>query len=237
MLIGFHFAMPKVLPLSVAITLGAIAAATAPAATLMVVKQYKAKGPVTSILLPVVALDDAVGLVLFAISFGVARSLESGSVNILSVVLEPALEVIGSLALGALMGFLFNLTERVFHSRSKRMAVSVTFVLLTVALSKIEIPIAASSESRVIREKGIYNVTMTIPGLNYVTTMSIIRDRLSQSIDMLVSGCKSCIIQQVVVESVVTFYKLLLRVHEDRQDHLRVVIFVMNPKHLQQLAP
>ena len=141
-LIGFHFAMPKVLPLSVAITLGAIAAATAPAATLMVVKQYKAKGPVTSMLLPVVALDDAVGLVLFAISFGVARSLESGSVNILSVVLEPALEVIGSLALGALMGFLFNLTERVFHSRSKRMAVSVTFVLLTVALSKIEIPIA-----------------------------------------------------------------------------------------------
>ena len=140
-LIGLHFAMPKVLPLPVAITLGAIAAATAPAATLMVVKQYKAKGPVTSMLLPVVALDDAVGLVLFAISFGVAKSLESGSVNILSVVVEPILEVIASLGLGALMGFLFNLTERVFHSRSKRMAVSVTFVLLTVALSKIEIPI------------------------------------------------------------------------------------------------
>ena len=140
-LIGLHFVMGDVLPLPVAITLGAVAAATAPAATLMVVKQYKAKGPVTSMLLPVVALDDAVGLVLFAISFGVARSLESGSVNILSVVLEPVLEVIASLALGALMGFLFNLTERVFHSRSKRMAVSVTFVLLTVALSKIEIPI------------------------------------------------------------------------------------------------
>jgi len=141
-LIGLHFVMGDVLPLPVAITLGAIAAATAPAATLMVVKQYKAKGPVTSMLLPVVALDDAVGLVLFAISFGVARSLESGSVNILSVVVEPILEVVGSLALGALMGFLFNLTERVFHSRSKRMAVSVTFVLLTVALAKIEIPIA-----------------------------------------------------------------------------------------------
>ena len=141
-LIGLHFVMGDVLPLPVAITLGAIAAATAPAATLMVVKQYKAKGSVTSMLLPVVALDDAVGLVLFAISFGVARSLESGSVNILSVVVEPILEVVGSLALGALMGFLFNLTERVFHSRSKRMAVSVTFVLLTVALAKIEIPIA-----------------------------------------------------------------------------------------------
>ena len=140
-LIGLHFAMPKARPLPAAITLGAIAAATAPAATLMVVKQYKAKGPVTSTLLPVVALDDAVGLVLFAISFGVARSIESGSVNVLSVVLEPALEVIASLALGAIMGFLFNLTERVFHSRSKRMAVSVTFVLLTVALSKVEIPL------------------------------------------------------------------------------------------------
>ena len=140
-LIGLHFAMPNVLPIPVAITLGAIAAATAPAATLMVVKQYKAKGPVTSILLPVVAIDDAVGLVLFAISFGIARSLESGSVNILSVVIEPILEVVASLALGAIMGFLFNLTERVFHSRSKRMAVSVTFVLFTVALSKIEIPI------------------------------------------------------------------------------------------------
>ena len=140
-LIGLHFAFPDVLPLSAAITLGAIAAATAPAATLMVVKQYKAKGPVTSTLLPVVALDDAVGLILFAISFGIARSVETGSVNVLSVVLEPALEIIASLILGAVMGFLFDLTERVFHSRSKRMAVSVTFVLLTVALSKIEIPI------------------------------------------------------------------------------------------------
>ena len=137
-LIGLHFAMPHVLPLSVAVTLGAIASATAPAATLMVVKQYKAKGPVTSMLLPVVALDDAVGLVLFAISFGVARSLESGTTSILSIVLEPVLEVVLSLALGAVMGYLFNLTERIFHSRSKRMAVSVTFVLLTVALSMIE---------------------------------------------------------------------------------------------------
>ena len=143
-LIALHYA--NMIPLSAAITLGAIASATAPAATLMVVKQYKAKGAVTSTLLPVVALDDAVGLVIFAISFGIARSVESGSVNRISVVLEPALEVIASLALGTIMGFLFNLTERVFHSRSKRMAVSVTFVLLTVALSKITIPIAEGVE-------------------------------------------------------------------------------------------
>ena len=134
-LIGLHFAMPDKLSLSAAIVLGAVATATAPAATLMVVKQYKAKGPVTDILLPVVALDDAVGLVVFAVSFGVAKSINAGSVDLLSVVLEPLLEVVLSLALGFVMGLLFTLCERYFHSRSKRMAVSVTFVMMTVAIS------------------------------------------------------------------------------------------------------
>lgn len=81
-LILLHFAMPDKLSLSSALVLGAIASATAPAATLMVVKQYKAKGPVTDILLPVVALDDAVGLVLFAISFGVAKAIKIATTEI-----------------------------------------------------------------------------------------------------------------------------------------------------------
>ena len=137
-LIGLHFLKPDLLPLPAAIVLGAVASATAPAATLMVVRQYKAKGPLTDILLPIVALDDAVGLVLFAVSFGIAKALISGQVDLLSVVLEPILEVVLSLILGAVMGFLFHFSERFFHSRSKRMAMSVTFVLLTVALSMIE---------------------------------------------------------------------------------------------------
>ena len=137
-LIGLHFLMPDVLTLEAAIVLGAVASATAPAATLMVVRQYKAKGPVTDILLPIVALDDAVGLVLFAVSFGVAKALISGHVDLLSVVLEPIVEVVGSLILGAVMGFLFHFCERFFHSRSKRMAMSVAFVLLTVSLSMVE---------------------------------------------------------------------------------------------------
>jgi len=141
-LIGLHFAMPDKLSLSAAIVLGAIATATAPAATLMVVRQYKAKGPLTDILLPVVALDDAVGLVVFAISFGVAKALNAGAVSILSMVLEPILEVVLSLLLGFVMGLLFTFCERFFHSRSKRLAMSVTFVLLTVALSMIEFEIA-----------------------------------------------------------------------------------------------
>ncbi len=134
-LIGLHFLMPDKLTLPAAIVLGAVATATAPAATLMVVKQYKAKGPVTDILLPVVALDDAVGLVVFAISFGVAKSLSTGAVDLLSVLLEPLLEVILSLLLGFIMGNLFTFCEKFFHSRSKRMAVSVTFVMMTVAIS------------------------------------------------------------------------------------------------------
>ena len=137
-LVILHLCMPDKLSLSAAIVLGAVATATAPAATLMVVKQYKAKGPVTEILLPVVALDDAVGLVVFAISFGIAKSISTGSVDILSVVLEPILEVVLSLVLGFVMGLLFTLCERFFHSRSKRMAMSVTFVFLTVAISSLK---------------------------------------------------------------------------------------------------
>ena len=137
-LIGMHFIMPDKLSLPSAIVLGAIASATAPAATLMVVRQYKAKGPLTDILLPIVALDDAVGLVLFAISFGVAKALIAGHVDIIGVIFEPILEVALSLLLGALMGFLFTYCERFFHSRSKRLSISVAFVFLTVAISMLE---------------------------------------------------------------------------------------------------
>lgn len=140
-LIGLHFLMPDKLSLSAAIVLASVATATAPAATLMVVKQYKAKGPVTDILLPVVALDDAVGLVVFAVSFGIAKSISLGKVDVLSVILEPLLEVVLSLGLGFISGLLFTLCERYFHSRSKRMAVSVTFVMMTVAVSCLKFDI------------------------------------------------------------------------------------------------
>ena len=140
-LIALHFAMPNTLSIPAAIVLASVATATAPAATLMVVKQYKAKGPVTDVLLPVVALDDAVGLVVFAISFGIARSMRTAGVSPLSIILEPLLEIVLSLLLGFVMGLLFTLCERYFHSRSKRMAVSVTFVMLTVALSGLKFEI------------------------------------------------------------------------------------------------
>ena len=140
-LIGIHFMMPDKLPLPAAIILGAVASATAPAATLMVVRQYKAKGPLTSLLLPIVALDDAVGLILFAVSFGIAKAYGAGSVDAVSVIVEPLVEVFASLLLGLIMGLAFSFFEKFFHSKSKRLTMSVTFVFLTVAFSMLEFEI------------------------------------------------------------------------------------------------
>lgn len=137
-LIGIHLWRPEMISLASALTLGAIAAATAPAATLMVVRQYKADGPLTRLLLLVVAIDDAVGLVLFAVSFGVASALTSGTISVVSVVVEPFLEILLSLILGALMGLLLNQLEKYFHSRSKRLSISVGCVALAVAVSSTE---------------------------------------------------------------------------------------------------
>ena len=142
-LLGIHLLMPDKLSASQAITLGAIATATAPAATLMVVKQYKAKGELTSLLLPVVALDDAVGLVVFAVSFGIARTLQSGTVDLISILLNPTLEIILSLALGALLGWVLTQLEKLFHSNTNRLNLIIAFVLGTVALSMLEFHIGS----------------------------------------------------------------------------------------------
>ncbi len=140
-LIALHLAFPSMLSLPAAITLGAIASATAPAATLMVVRQYKADGPLTRLLMLVVAIDDAVGLLLFSISFGIASALENDAVSVIGVVVEPLLEIVLSLGLGALMGILLDQLEHFFHSGSKRLALSVAFVLLTVGLSTLKFQI------------------------------------------------------------------------------------------------
>ena len=141
-LIGLHFVLgPEKLPLPVAITLGAIATATAPAATLMVVRQYKAKGPLTDLLLPIVALDDAVGLVVFAVSFGVAQAMQGGALNVVSVVVNPLLEIVCSLVLGAAMGSLLTLLEKLFFSNKNRLSLTIAFVMMTIALSTLEIPL------------------------------------------------------------------------------------------------
>ena len=139
-LIGLHFILgPDKLPLPVAICLGAIASATAPAATLMVVRQYKAEGKLTDLLLPIVALDDAVGLIIFAVSFGIAKSVANGeAMTVVSILVNPLMEIVVSLLLGAILGVLFSLAEKYFKSNSKRLSLAVTVVILAVALSKIK---------------------------------------------------------------------------------------------------
>lgn len=142
-LVALHFCFPNIISIPCAITLGAIASATAPAATLMVVRQYKADGPLTRLLMLVVAIDDAVGLLLFSVSFGIATALANGQVNVMAVVVEPIIEIVLSLLLGGIMGWMLDCVERFFHSRSKRMTISVAFVLLAVGISMIKFQVGS----------------------------------------------------------------------------------------------
>ena len=138
-LFAVHLIMPDKLSLAQVLTLGAIATATAPAATLMVVRQYKANGPLTKLLLPIVALDDAVGLIVFAVSFGIAKSLVSGSVDLISIIVNPLIEIVASLALGALMGYLLTQLERMFNSNTNRLNMTIAQVFLAASISMIKI--------------------------------------------------------------------------------------------------
>lgn len=124
------------LPIAVILTLGAIACATAPAATLMVIKQYKAHGPVVDTLIPVVAFDDAVALIAFSVLFSISKSLVTAtSLSFVGVIIVPLIEIVASLALGALLGFLISLGCRFFKSRANRMIMVIASILVVVGLS------------------------------------------------------------------------------------------------------
>ena len=140
-LFAVHMMMPDKLTVAQAITLGAIATATAPAATLMVVRQYKANGPLTKLLLPIVALDDAVGLIVFAVSFGIAKTLVSGTIDLVSIIVNPLIEIVCSLLLGATMGWLLTQLEKMFNSNTNRLNMTTAFVFMTVALSTFKFEI------------------------------------------------------------------------------------------------
>lgn len=120
------------------LVLGAIAAATAPAATLMVVRQYKAKGPVTETLLPVVAIDDAAALMCFGISVAVASAISfHGQVSMLTTLLDPVIEIVGALIVGALLGFIFKLLVKWFTGRGNRLAITYALVLLCIGVADL----------------------------------------------------------------------------------------------------
>ena len=141
-LYGLHYILlattgKDILPIPAVLILSAIATATAPAATLMVVRQYKAKGPLTNLLLPIVALDDAVGLVIFAVMFGVAKAVGGGDPSILSIVVEPLVEIVASLLVGAILGYVLSKLEKLFHSNSNRLSLVITFIFVTVAITEL----------------------------------------------------------------------------------------------------
>lgn len=138
-LLCLHALRPDLLTVPAAITLGAIATATAPAATLMVVRQYKADGPLTKLLLPIVALDDAVGLVVFAVSFGIAEAISSGAADVFTVLVDPLVEIAASLLLGTAAGYGLSFLEKYFRSNTNRLAMTISFVFLTVALSMVTV--------------------------------------------------------------------------------------------------
>ncbi len=138
-----HLAMPDKLTLAQVLTLGAIATATAPAATLMVVRQYKAKGPLTNLLLPIVALDDAVGLIVFAVCFGISKTLVSGTVDIISIIVNPILEIVCSILLGAVMGWILTQLEKLFNSNTNRLNMTIALVAFATALSSLSFDVGA----------------------------------------------------------------------------------------------
>lgn len=129
---------PEMLSIPLILLLSAVAAATDPAATIIVIRQYKAKGPVTDTLLPVVAFDDAVGLMIFSICFALAKVFATGSsVSVTTTFLEPLLEIFLSLLIGAGLGFLLSLTIKFFKSRANRLCLMIVFVFAGIAVCQI----------------------------------------------------------------------------------------------------
>ena len=92
----------------------------------------------TDLLLPIVALDDAVGLVVFSVSFGIAQAIAGGTLDIVSVIIDPLLEIVFSLILGAIMGTLLTVLEKLFFSNSNRLSLTISFVIMTIAMASRE---------------------------------------------------------------------------------------------------
>lgn len=125
--------------LSLAIVLGAIAAATAPAATVMVIKQYKAKGPLTDTLLSVVAVDDAIALILFGFAAAIAQTLlgTNASINLLMGILMPIFEIVLALIIGAVVGIALKYVLKMYSTRGARLSILIGGVFLITGLSTL----------------------------------------------------------------------------------------------------
>lgn len=123
--------------LSFSLVLGSIAAATAPAATVMVIQQYKAKGPVTETLLSVVAIDDAVALILFGICVAISEMLTMPSTNVFSLIISPIIEIAGAIVVGFVLGLILTYTLKWFKKDGNRTSLISGFVLFGVGIASM----------------------------------------------------------------------------------------------------
>ena len=134
-LLAAHYIAPEHVSLELVLTLSAIASATAPAATLMVIRQYKARGPLVNTVLPVVALDDAAALILFAILFQIATGVASGGeLSFYKMIGKPLIEIAISLGIGAIIGVLISFINKIFHSRNNKLVLCIFSVFLSIGM-------------------------------------------------------------------------------------------------------
>ncbi len=125
-------------PLYIALLFGALAAATDPASTLMVSRQYRTRGPVTSVLLGTVAIDDAWGLIIFVISMVLAIQMKSGigaNISPAKMILGALLEIVYTLGIGAAIGFVFSYLARFIHTKGYRLIYTLAFISLTAGIA------------------------------------------------------------------------------------------------------
>lgn len=120
----------------VCVMLGALSASTAPAATLLIVRQYKTSGPLTDMLLPVVAADDATGLIAYSICVNIALGMVNHDpFSVTNTILIPLVDIVLALLVGALIGFTLALSNKYFKSHTNRMSLAIAAVFLGVGVA------------------------------------------------------------------------------------------------------
>jgi Kef-type K+ transport system membrane component KefB len=123
-------------PVAFSLVIASMSAATAPAATIMVIRQYRAYGPVTKTILPVVALDDVFGIMAFGIAISIAKILVSGQdVSVLTIIGIPLFEIIASLLLGLGLGILLSYVTKKVDPKDELQIKTVFFVGLAAGIA------------------------------------------------------------------------------------------------------
>lgn len=116
--------------------IASMSAATAPAATIMVIRQYKTYGPLTKTILPVVAIDDAMGIMIFGIAMSIAHIYIGGSdQSFLLMAAQPFIEIIGSLALGLVLGIILTRTAKKSKSKEEQLSISLAAIAISIGLA------------------------------------------------------------------------------------------------------